>query len=189
MNNICSSCGQGTLSPRMTSSPFMIIKEVVTNNELESGTVFVQKGKNQNGYEENTSSYYLNRELGMQGLQLSSFSQSCLFMHHIHKGGRTKEGKEVEQGCIDYSIGELIKIAQNKKIIFMMGAKTINLFTGYNASDVYGLVCKSELLPEVPVIIPSTNSDKIMKMPIGEMRNSIAVLAEQIKIYKQYQGD
>lgn len=186
MNNICSSCGQGTVSPRLTSSPFMIVKESVTNNELESNEAFVQWGKDAYGNNENTNSYYLNRELGREGLQLPSFSLSCLFLHKLPKGGRTKEGKDLVRGCVDYSVAELIMIAQNKKIIFMMGAETIKTFTGYNASDVYGLICKSDLLPEVPVIIPCPNSDKMMKQPIGEFRNAIKVLAEQIKTYKQY---
>jgi hypothetical protein len=67
-----------------------------------------------------------------------------------------------------------------------MGASTIKTFTGYNASEVYGLVCKSDLLPNVPVIIPAPNIDKLMSQPIGEMRNALKVLAEQVEIYKDY---
>lgn len=184
--NICPSCHKGVLTPKITSSPFMLVKESITGNELDSGTVFVQKGKNKWSHEESTNSYYLNRELGLVGLQLTMFSLSCLFMHQLPKGGRTKEGKELVSGCVQFSISELVKVAQDKKIILLSGAELIKTFTGYNSSDVYGLVCKSELLPNVPVIIPAPNVDKIMQQPIGEMRNSLRVLSEQIKIYKQY---
>jgi len=184
--NICPSCGKGIIQPKITSSPFMLVKEGITGNELDSGTVFVQKGKNKWGYDENTNSYYLNRELGLVGLQLSMFSLSCLFMHQIPKGGRTKEGKDLVRGCIDYSIANLVEMAKDKKIILLMGADLVKTFTGYNSSDVYGLVCKSELLPNVPVIVPAPNPDKLMNSPIGEMRVALKVLSEQIKIYKQY---
>jgi len=184
--NICPSCGKGVLAPKINSSPFMVIKESVTQNEINSKTVFVQKGVNKYNHEENTTSYYLGREFGIVGLQLVSFSLSCLFMHQLPKGGRSKEGKEVVQGCVEHSVNELVKVAQDKKIILMMGAELVKTFTGYNTSDVYGLLCKSELLPNVPVIIPAPNSDKLMNSPIGEMRLALKVLAEQIKIYKQY---
>jgi len=186
---ICPSCGKGTISPKMTSSPFMIVKEKVTQNELDSEIVFVTRGRNQYNHEENTNSYYLNKELGIVGLQLPMFSLSCLFMHPLPKGGRTKEGKEIVRGCVDYSISEVVRVAKDKKIILMMGAELIKTFVGHNASDVYGLVCKSELLPNVPVIVPAPNSDKLMSQPIGELRNSLKVLKSQIDIYKSYCAD
>ena len=184
--SICISCGKGTLSPIIKSKPFMVIKESLTQNELESGQVFVQNGENKYSHEEPTNSYYLSREMGMVGIQFATLSLTDFYMHIPPKGGRTKEGKAIAKGCVDYSISELVKVAGNMKIIFMMGAETIKTFTGYNASDVYGLVCKSDLLPNVPVIIPTPNSDKMMSQPIGELRNSLKVFAQQIKIYEQY---
>lgn len=185
---ICPSCGRGVISPRITTSPFMIIKEQITLNELESKTVFVQDGKNQYGKEEHTNSYYLNREMGRVGLQLSSFSQSCLYLHHLPKAGRTKEGKDMVQGCMDYSLTELLRVAGEKKIVFVGGAGLVKTITGYNASDVYGLLCKSPLLPNVPTIIPFPNPDFLMRQPIGELRFSLKILKEQIDIYKSYNG-
>lgn len=183
---ICSSCGKGTLSPILKSKPYLIIKEMITQNEIDSDTVFVQHGKNRYGKEEHSSSYYLNKEMGRVGVQMGIFSMTNLYMHIPPKGGRTKEGKEMVQGCMDYSVSEVVRIAKDMKIIFLMGAGVIKLFTGYNASSVYGLICKSELLPNVPVIIPSPNSDKIMAQPVGELRNSLRILAEKIKSYEQY---
>lgn len=186
MTNICTSCGKGTLSPIIKSQPFMIVKEQVTGNEIMADKVFVQEGKNKYQHVENTTSFYLSKEFGMVGLQFTTFSLSNLYMHLPPKGGRTKEGKETALGCEQFSIDELVKAAGNMKIIFLMGASTIKTFTGYNASEVYGLVCKSDLLPNVPVIIPAPNIDKLMAQPIGEMRNSLRVLAEQVEIYKDY---
>lgn len=185
---ICPSCGRGVISPRITNSPFIIIKEGITQNEMDSKTVFVLSGTNQYGQDEHTTSYYLNREMGRVGLQLSSFSQACLYLHHLPKAGRTKEGKDLVQGCIDYSLEELVRIAGNKKIAFIGGAGLVKTITGHNASDVYGLTCKSDLLPNVPCIIPFPNSDKLMNQPIGELRFALQTLAREIKIYKQYEG-
>ena len=185
---ICSSCGKGTLSPKLSNKPYLIVKQDITQVELDTGSLFVQKGKNKWGYEHNTTSYYLNKELGSFGLQLSQFNQTALYMHQLPKSKKTKEDKEILQGCIDFSIQEVVKLAQGKKIILLMGSECVKVFTGYSASEVYGLnVAPSEYFPEVPVIIPCTNSDKLLNMPIGELRVSLKSLAEHIKTYEVYQ--
>ena len=186
MNICCSSCGKGVLLPIIRSKPYLIIKEVVTENEIQSGQVFTQSGKNKYQHEENTASYYLAKEMGKVGLQFSTFSFTNFYMHVPPKPGRTKESKAISQGCTQFSIDEMVKVAKDMKIIFMMGAEVVKTFTGYNTSDVYGLVCKSELLPNVPIIIPAPNSDKLMSQPIGELRNALKVLADEIKAYEQY---
>ena len=183
---ICTSCGRGTLEPKLTSKPFLVVKEIVTDKEVESGIVFTMDGVNKWGYPEHTTSYYLAKEMAMVGIQLNTLSLTNLYMHEPNKGKKSKEGKALSQGCLDYSISQVVKAAEGKKIVLLMGAEVIRTFTGYPASDVYGLICKSELLPDVPVVIPCPNSDKIMTQPIGEMRNSLKVFAEQIRIYNEY---
>jgi len=183
---ICPSCGRKVLSPILKSRPYMIIKESVTQNELELETIFPLAGKNKYGYAENTASYYLSKELGMVGLNLNSMSLSCLFLHQLPKSRRTKVDKEVVEKCYDFSMSEVIKAAQNMKIVLLMGAEVVRTFVGHGVSDVSGLVCKSELLPNVPIIIPAPNSDKIMAQPIGELRNALKTFAEQIQIYEAY---
>ena len=183
---ICPSCGKGCISPKLSSKPYMIVKQELTQQEIDTGSIFLQKGKNAWGYEHNTTAYYLNKELGNFGLQLSQFTLTSLYLHQLPKSKKTKEDKAVIQGCIDFSIQEVIKLAQGKKIILLMGSETTKVFTGFSASEVYGLSCKSEMLPEVPVIIPAPNPDKIMNQPVGELRIALKSLAEQIKIYEQY---
>lgn len=184
--SICSSCGKGTLPNVVKSSPFLIVKERLTENEKEKEEIFVMQGVNRGGYPDYYAPYYLNRELGMVGLQLPIMNLSCLYLHEPPKGGRTKDGREKAQACTDFSVKELVDFAKDMKIILMMGAETIRTFTGYNASDVYGMVCKSELLPNVPIIIPCPNVDKIMAQPIGEMRLALKKFSEEIKFYKEY---
>lgn len=186
MTNICPSCQKGCLSPILKSSPFMIIKESPTQNELDSGTIFVTRGVNKYGHNENTVNYYLNRELGMVGLQLSTMNLMNFYMHIPPKVGRSKEQQAILQGCDEFSIQEVIRFTAGMKVILMMGAKTVKIFTGYNTSDVYGLTVGAELLPHVPVIVPAPNSDLIMRQPVGELRNALRVFSEQIQIYKQY---
>lgn len=185
---ICISCGKGTLEPKTTSKPYLIVKEQVTQNEMELDTVFVMSGVNKYGHEEHTTSYYLylNKELGMVGLQLSTMNLTNLYMHELPKGGRSKEGKELVQACTDYSIEQVQELARGKKVVLLMGADVIRTFTGFPSTSVYGLTCKSELLPDVPVCIPAPNADKIMSSPIGELRNALKVFAEQIRIYEAY---
>lgn len=184
--NICTSCGKGVLLPVVKSSPYLIVKEIVTVNEIESQTPFVREVKNKWGYDEYTTNHYFNMELGKVGLQLAEFSLTSFYMHVPPKGGRTKEQKAGLQGCLDYSMQEFIKIAQDKKVILLMGAQAVKLITGYGISDVYGLTLTSELLLTVPVIIPAPNGDKIMSQPIGEMRLALKNFANQIRIHKEY---
>ena len=182
---ICPSCNKGCISPKLSNKPYMIVKQDLTQVELDTGSIFVQKGKNKYGYEHNTTSYYLNKELGSFGLQLSQFNQTALYMHQLPKSKKTKEDKAILQGCIDFSISEVVKLAQGKKIVMLMGSES-KIFTGNNASEIYGIPTKSELFPDVPVVIVAPNPDKMLNVPIGELRISLKSLAEQVKIYEQY---
>lgn len=184
--SVCSSCGKGLSNPHLRVSPVLVVKEQITQNEIQFDTVFLQSFVNKNGYDEKTSSFYLSKEFGMAGLQLPSFNLTNYYMHVLPKGGRKKEEREIPERCEEATLTEFLKVAKDKRIIFMMGASLIKKFTGHNASEVYGLPCKSELLPDAWVIIPAPNSDKLMNSPIGEMRLAIKSLAEQIKIYKEY---
>jgi len=159
---------------------------MVTEPEIEAESVFVEGSVNKWGYRENTTSHYLAKEMALAGIQMNTLCLTNLYMHVPNKGKKTKEAKESAQECLDYSISQIVKLAEGKKIIFMMGAEAIRTFTGYPASDVYGLKCKSDLLPNVPVIIPAPNSDKLMAMPVGELRNALKVFAEEIKVYNEY---
>lgn len=185
---ICTSCERGTLDHILKSKPYMIIKESVTENEMKYEQVFSLSSEDKWGRSQNSTSYYLAKELGMVGLNLQTFNLSCLYMHIPPKSKKTKDDKDLVQGCLDYSVGNLIKVAKDMKIVMLMGAEVVRLFTGYGVGEVAGLVCKSDLLPDVPVIIPGHNPDKIMNMPIGELRNSLQVLAQQIKIYEQFRS-
>ena len=133
---VCPSCSKGTLSPKISNKPYLIVKQDITQVELDTESVFVQKGKNKYGYEHNTTSYYWNKELGDVGLMLSQFNLTSLYMHQLPKSKKTKEDKEILQGCIDFSIAEVVKLAQGKKIILLLGSETTKVFTGYSASEV-----------------------------------------------------
>lgn len=184
---ICPNCGKKSLSPILRSKPFLIVKESFTNNEFEQDLLFTLSGKNKYGYDENTTSYYLMKELGMAGVSMQTISLSALWLHTPPKVKKTtKEGREQFQKCLDWSISEVVKIAQGKKIVMLMGAEVVKTFIMKSVSDVAGLVCKSDLLPSVNVIIPAPNPDNIMKQPIGELRFSIKSFAEQIKIHEEY---
>lgn len=186
MTNICSSCGKGCVSPKLSTKPYLIIKEQITQQELDAGSVFVQKGKNQWGYEQNTTSYYLNREMGLVGLQLHTFNLTNLYNHILPKNKKTKEDKEIIQGCIEFSRQQVLKLAEGKKIILLLGSGTVKAFSDYSASEIYGLPFQSEQLPNVPCLIAGINTDKLMSQPIGELRITLKSLSEQVKIYEAY---
>lgn len=182
---ICPSCGKKALDPVLKSKPYLIIKESYTHNEIEQAVPFTLSGKNKWGHQENTNSYYLMKELGMVGLNMQVMSLAAFWSHQPPKT-KGKDGKEQFGKCLDWSIAEVIKASAGKKAILMMGAEVVRTFIGYGVSDVSGLVCKSDMLPDVPVIIPAPNPDNIMKQPIGELRNALKTFAEQIRIYEEY---
>lgn len=183
---LCPRCERATLEPIIRSKPYVIIKEATTEVERLNGQLFQHSYINKNGYPENTSSYYLMKELGMAGVSMQSLTLSALWLHNPQKSKRTKDDKEAFQKCLDYSISEVIKVAGQAKIVMLMGAEVVRTFTGYGVSDVSGLVCKSDLLPNVPTIIPAPNPDKLMASPIGELRYALKTFAEEIKIYEAY---
>lgn len=182
---ICTACQHGTLEPILTNKPILIIKESASEADYENEQVFSFTGKNKYGKQENTASYYLQREFGNVGLQFTSYPMTALWLHRQMKT-KNREQREVLGRCLDHSMSEVIKVARNKKLVLMMGASLINMFTGYNATDVYGLKVKSDFLPDAAVIIPAPNPDKIMAQPIGEMRNALKVFAGEVRALESY---
>lgn len=184
---ICPSCGKKALDPTIKSKPYLIIKEAYTQNEMEQGIPFTLSGKNKYGHQENSNSYYLMKELGMVGLNMQVMSLAAFWTHTPPKA-KGAEGKEQFSKCLNWSISEVIRVSEGKRVILMMGAELVRTFTGYGVSDVSGLVCKSDLLPVInaPIIIPAPNPDNIMKVPIGELRNALKVFADQIKVFEEY---
>ena len=87
---ICTSCGRGTLEPKITSKPFLVIKEMVTDAEIKAESVFVEGSVNKWGYQEHTTNYYLAKEMAMAGIQMNTLCLTNLYMHVPNKGKRTK---------------------------------------------------------------------------------------------------
>lgn len=182
---LCPSCGKKSLDPVLKSKPYLIVKESYT--QVEQGSIpFTLTEMDMWGHTRNTTSYYVMKELGMVGINMQVLSLHAFWSHTPPKGGKTKDGKAQFQKCLEWSISEVIRLSEGKKIVFLMGAEVTRTFVGHSVSDVAGLVCKSDLLPNVPVIIPCPNPDNIMKQPIGEMRFAMKTFAEQIKIYEEY---
>ena len=94
-NNICPSCGRGCISPKITSKPIWIIKDQATQNEIDFDTVFSLTGISPYGSNENTTSYYLQKEMGLVNLNFAQFSKTCLHMHMLPKARKLKADREV----------------------------------------------------------------------------------------------
>ena len=184
MTIICTSCNQGLLSPKLTRRPILIVKDTITGGEKEFDTVFSLTGISPYGKNENSTSYYLQKEFGMVGLNMQALSMTCLHLHQHSKRRKTKLERESLQACVDFGISQFIQFAQPMKLILSMGSEITKLLTGYNVSDTYGLICKSSLVPAI--IIPTPNPDKLMEQPIGELRHALKVFAEQVKILEEY---
>ena len=181
---VCPSCGRGVLTPRPSKRPILIVKDNVTQGEIEFSTIFGLTGISPFGNQENSASYYLQKEFGMAGLNMESFAMTCLHLHTPPKAKKTKADREIVQGCVDFGTKQLVEFIQPYKLILTLGSEVTKFLTGYNASTVYGLVCQSQFTPAV--VVPAPNSDKIMAQPIGELRNALKVFAEQVKILDQY---
>ena len=100
---LCPHCNKKALDPILKSKPYMIIKESFTDNEMEQGNLFTLSGKNKNGYPENTTSYYLMKELGLVGLNLQIMSLSALWLHNPPTGKKPKDviyGEDVKADAL-----------------------------------------------------------------------------------------
>lgn len=184
---ICPNCGKKSIDPILKSKPYLIVKDSLTNNEVEQVIPFTLAGVNKYGKSENTTSYYLAKEFGMVGLNFQIMSLTALWMHEPPTGKKSKDEREAFQKCLDWSISEVIKASVGKKIVLLMGAEVTRTFTGYSVNDISGLVCRSDLMPHVNMVIAAPNPDNIMKQSIGELRNALKVFKEQVQICEQYE--
>jgi hypothetical protein len=186
MNNICPSCGKGIpLAPKITSRPFLIVKDSLTSLEVSDECFWSSNQRVRNG----DAPRRFAQEMAKVGLQLSTFSTTALWMHEPWGSRKTKVDREKYKGCLNFSVANVMSSTEGMKIVLLAGAETAGIFTEYNASDIYGLAGKSDLFSHVPVVMVIPNPDKIYDyQTIGEMRFSLQQLAEQIDILKSYEG-
>lgn len=184
--SLCPNCQKKVSESLVKSKPYLVVKEALTQNEVEQGMPFTLTGKNKYGRDENTNAYYLAKEMATFGINFQQLSFTALWMHTPPKVGRDRASKEEYQKCLDWSISRVIDLAQSKRIVLLMGAEVVRTFTGYSVTEISGLVGRSDLFPVTTNVIACPNIDNMMKQPIGEMRLALKTFAEQIKIYEEY---
>lgn len=71
-----------------------------------------------------------------------------------------------------------LKLLRNRKLIFMLGTQTLTAYAGMTTSECSGTIVKSSMLPD-SIIVAGPSITTLGKMPLGELRLSIAKFAEQ----------
>ena len=177
MSNICSSCGKGCQSFPTRPSNVLLVRDSLWEDEITYKAFWEGKlGK------------YVFQEFGVAGLNLKSLATTALWTHIPPKSKKTKEERLRYKGCLDWSVAKIVELAKGKMVVCLMGVQVNKIFTKYNISDVYGLSLKSDLLPNVPVVLPMPDPKNLLNVPIGEMRLAIKRLKENLEAYEQYKN-
>lgn len=133
---LCEACHQKILTPfGPAKSPILILWDKLTLEEYEKGWFCSE------------TSATLRNELAKQELDIWSFRNTSLWLHEPTKDKVDKL----------FQIQQAIAECQNRKLILLLGSDCTKLFLKYSATDVSGILMKSELLtaPVVGTLSPS----------------------------------
>jgi len=116
----------------------------------------------------------LRKELQLVGLDLNyDFRMTWLWLH--------EPGKKEE--CYTAGRNLVLDEAKGKQAVILVGAEPVDEFTGYSASDVYGLQVESPTFSApVVFVIPKPEGVFVRGSGIGELRLSIQKLGRLLDV-------
>lgn len=114
--------------------------------------------------------------LGQAKVDPLTFSRASLWLHPIVKG---KAG----QGCFDIGLDTVLRFAEDKRIIILVGAEAVAHFTSLKVNDVTGLDVTSEcfLFPKAEHVFAMVNPGIAFAKGVGEIRFAINNMKEYLK--------
>ena len=157
MRPLCPKCTTEVVKPSgYASSKILVIGESPGLDELKSGKPFVGgAGK------------ILRSEMANAGLDLFRCRLINLWLHTPPK----KTADNFEE-CFDAGMKVCLEEAKGKEAILLLGADTVQFFTGLSVSDVTGLQVDSNQL-SAPIIYACVNPAIVFHKNVGEVRFAI----------------
>jgi len=123
----------------------------------------------------------LKKELQRVGMNFDLVRVTNSWMHH------TVGPKEPQfEDEFDYHMKAVVREAQGKTSILLMGALPVKIFTGRNVSDVEGLVMKAPHFKKAKVVMACRNPAAVLNdgAVVGNVRHTIERFAEITKEWR-----
>lgn len=161
MRPVCYVCEKKVIKPQgYSQSEIFILGDAPGTDEIKEGRPFVgPTGK------------VLRKELALLGLDLFQCRVGNLWYHKPNKN----------EECFKASVDVCLDEAKGKKAILLIGAETVEYFTGYKVSDVNGLQVESNML-SAPIIYPCIQPAIIFHgKGIGEVRFALTNFVSHLK--------
>lgn len=148
------------------NSPVMIIGEEPGADEIQKGVPMV-----------GAMGGVLRSELRLLGLDLNMFQLANLWFHPPHK-----KDHPLYKDCLNHSVEIIIKEAQNKKAILLIGSETVGFFCNKKVSSVSGLQVESTYL-SVPIIYACVQPAVVWHGGgLGEVRSALTKFVKRLEI-------
>lgn|SRR5574341_149912 len=162
---ICKSQDYVPIGGNLNSS-VMIIAESPGDEEIQKGIPMV-----------GAMGGVLKAELRRLGLDLNMFRLANLWFHPPHK-----KDHPLYKDCLNHGVEVLIKEAQNKKAILLIGSETVSFFCNKKVSNVSGLQVKSTYL-SMPIIYACVQPAIVFHHSgIGELRTSLEKFVKRLEV-------
>ena len=151
-------CGKELILPGgRLNSKWLIVGEFPGKEELEKGKPFVGgTGK------------VFRRELRLLGYDLNEFRITNIWMHE----------QTDDKICRDFGIEQVLKEAQGREIVLLVGSDAVKAFTDYDVSDVNGLLVAS---PYFTKAMAMYNPAIVFHEPVGEIRFALQNFIKEIE--------
>ncbi len=168
--NECPICGNLLVMPRgPEDASILMVGSHPGYEELKQGIPWVgNAGK------------VLKKELQRVGMNFDLLRVTNAWMHY---SVGPKEPRFEDE--FDYHMKSVVEEAQGKKAILLMGAIPVKVFTGYNVSEVEGLVVKSTHFPDALVMACRNPAAVLNKgAVVGNVRHTIERFGSIVKEMK-----
>ena len=112
----------------------------------------------------------LKKELQRVGINFDLVRVTNAWMHY---SVGPKEPRFEEE--FDYHMKEVVREADGRMAVLLMGAVPVKVFTGFNVSDVEGLVVKAPHFPDAKIVMACRNPAAVLSKGavVGNVRHTI----------------
>jgi len=119
------------------------------------------------------STYPFRKEIERAGLEWHDLRIITVWQHEETKERKKKGEITQSEICLQHGYENVIKEAEGKDAILLVGAKTFNLFSEYNVSDTCGLFVNSTVL-SCDIIMPLLSPGIMFSKGVGETRLALS---------------
>src|SRR3990167_5244965 len=166
MTRQCPVCNQDIISPSGNPKSFiLLIGGIPDEEEMLIGNLFVSR---------ESGGQVLKSEFFREKVDYKRLRITGLWLHPPHTpASMKKEDKRVasdlNERCMKFFMEELLKEADGKQAILLIGSEAVKALAGVSVSDWAGLKITSDYL-DAHLIMPMHNPGYVYHNPLGEVR-------------------